>query len=468
MGGAGARMKSTKLYVFGLLAAACCSAAVWLLLVSPPLFSREALFASGILAIFGGLARISRVRFARSASDFADAAVLPALVLFGPLWAVLVELPSTLHRDPLRTTFVISADVLKLIAAGAAFSWFSTPLLFGGSFGWSFLYGTLAASLVFYTLDALLNSTLVRIKYGTPLSEVLRESFLPLIPSDAAAIATALLAAYTIPAFGWTAAAIVPVGCVLSYSLLQDARELKAASDALRLENERLKKEARDANLSFACRLTENLGEKDGTTPRLAAATATYASDLAGEFGLSPERASKLGITALLMDAGLAGLPDEVLSTAPEKLNSVGKRLLEEHPVRSEKLLATAPGYEEAAKWARWHHERPDGTGYPDRMKEQWLPLEAKILGAASSWSSLILDWPYRPAFTTQEARERFIEELGRGVDQEVGRVLLRLLETEGETYARAADERFSLPTSAQDSAKKLEERWANANPRAV
>lgn len=462
------RAAATKACVFGLLAAACCAAVGWLLLVGPPLFSREAILASGTLAVLGGLARISRVRFARSATDFADAAVLPALVLFGPIWAMFVELPSTLHRDPLRTTFVISVDVLKLVAAGATFAWFSPPLLFGGSFGWSFAYGTAAASLVFYALDALLNSALVRIKYGTSLVKVLAESFLPLIPSDMVAIGTALATAYAVPAFGWPAAVIIPAGCVLSYTLLQDARERTAEMHALRLENERLKKEAREANLTFAYRLVENLGEKDGATPRLAAATAVYASDLAGEFGLSPDRAAKLGIAALLIDAGLAGLPDEVLSTSPDKLNSVGKRLLEEHPIRSERLLAAAPGYEEAAKWARWHHERPDGTGYPDRVKGEWIPLETKILTAASSWSSLILDWPYRPALTPQEARKRFIEELGWGIDQEVGRALLRLIDIEGETYARAADERFSLPHRAQDATKKLEEQWKDTSPQAV
>ena len=446
-------MKATKLYVFGLLVVACCAAtaaAVWLLLANPPLFSGEALVVSGVLAVFGGLARVSRVRFARAAIDFADAAVLPALVLFGPVWAMLVELPSTLHRDPLRTTFVISVDVLKLVCAGATFWLFSPPLLFGGTFGWSFLYGTVAASLVFYVLDALLNSVLVLIKYGTSLSEVLKESILPLIPSDAAAIGTALAAAYAVPAFGWPSAAIVPVGCVLSYGLVQDARERKVEMNALRLENERIKKEAKEANLTFAYRLVENLGEKDGITPRMAAATAVYASDLAGEFGLSAERAAKLGVVALLVDAGLAGLPDDILSTAPDKLNSVGKRLLEEHPERSEKLLAAAPGYEEAAKWARWHHERPDGTGYPDRIKEQWIPLEAKILAAAGSWSSLVLDWPYRPALTTPEARRWFVEELGTGIDREVGQTLLRLLDAKGDTYARAG--RRALLFLEQDS----------------
>lgn len=442
-------MRAAKLYIFGLLAAACCAAVIWLLLATQSLFSREAILASGALAVFSGLARASRVRLARSASDFADAAVLPALVLFGPLWAVLVELPSTVHRDPLRTTFVASTDLLKLVAAGIAFSWFSPPLLFGGSFGWPLLYGTAAASLVFYALDSLLNSTLVRIKYGTPVGEVLRESFLPLVPSDVAATGTALAAAYTVPAFGWPAAVVVPVGCVLSYSLLRDAQEQRVEIDAVRRENENLKKEASEANLAFAYRLVENLGEKDGATPAAAAATAVYTSDLAGEFGLSPERAAKLRIAALLMDAGLAGLPDEILSTAPNKLNSLGKRLLEEHPARSEKLLATAPGYEEAAKWVRWHHEKPDGTGYPDRMKERWLPLEAKILATAGSWSSLVLDWPHRPALAPQEARKRFVEELGRGVDQEVGMTLLRLLDEREGTYARATDKRFSIPAGA-------------------
>ena len=461
------RVPPTVLYIAGLCLAAVTSLALWIFTVGAS-FSVAALSTCAGLAALNTLLRRYPVRFVRSATDVADVAVLVALVLFGPLWAIAVEAPSAIFRDRLRTTFVLSGDTIKILAAGAIFSIFSPPLLSGGSIGVPLLGGPLlgvplsggllsgvllvagivAAAVVFYALDALTNAGLVRLKYATPVLQVLRESFLPLVAADAAAVGAVVVTAFGVSFVGPAAAVVTPVGAAVALSLVGAAREKAARLAALETENARLREDVRGlrgGELALAARLVENLAERDGRTPRLSAAAAVYAADVAVETGFSPERLSELRIAALLMDTGLAGLPDEVLLTPPEKLNSVGKRLLEEHPERGERLLRASPAHAEAALWVRWHHERPDGTGYPDRLKGEWIPLEAKILAAARMWATLILDSPYRSAHPTDEARRLFVAELGPGVDGEVGRVLLRVLESKDEAYRRASDERFTF-----------------------
>ncbi len=151
------------------------------------------------------------------------------------------------------------------------------------------------------------------------------------------------------------------------------------------------------------------------------------------------------------MDVGLLWVPDEVLLTHPEKMNSVGKMHLEEHPKGSEEILLAVPGFGEAARWVRWHHERPDGTGYPDRLRGEWIPTEAKILAASSFYASLVLDAPHTRGIPAHEARRALVYGMGKAVDDGVVRALLRVLDGEGSGYASASDARFSF--SAQDRA---------------
>jgi HD-GYP domain-containing protein (c-di-GMP phosphodiesterase class II) len=150
-------------------------------------------------------------------------------------------------------------------------------------------------------------------------------------------------------------------------------------------------------------------------------------------------------MAGLLHNIGLFGLPEELLLVTG-KLNSVAQSRLAEHPARGEEALAAIPEFEEMASWVRWHHERPDGRGYPDKLRGPWIPLEAKILAVAQAYAAMVLDQPRRPGMSFAEAREK----LSAGIDTEfdgiVVRALLRILETESEGYRMADDHRFVFP----------------------
>jgi HD-GYP domain-containing protein (c-di-GMP phosphodiesterase class II) len=208
----------------------------------------------------------------------------------------------------------------------------------------------------------------------------------------------------------------------------------------LEAENAALKDALRESNAEIAFRLVGRLGSRDGYAASHAAASAVYARDVAREMGLGEDRSQEVRLAALLMDVGLLWVPDEVLLTHPEKINSVGKMRLEEHPKGSEEVLLAVPGFEEAARWVRWHHERPDGTGYPDRLPGKWVPTEAKIL--------LRLDGtrcPHTRGIPAHEARRALVCGMGKAVDDEVVKAFLRVLDGEGPDYASASDARFSF-----------------------
>ncbi len=278
---------------------------------------------------------------------------------------------------------------------------------------------------------------------------------LPLIPSDIAAVLAALGTAWVMVAFGPAAALVLFAGAAAALISLHLIHKYQRESEDLKKENARLLA----ASVAFAAGIVEAVGAKDGYTARLAAASSVFAGDVGREFGLSEESVEKLRVAALLQDVGMAGVPDEALMAPPDKLNSVGKAQFERHVVEGERILSRAPGFGEAAKWVRWHQEKVDGTGYPDRLKGTWIPLEARILAASETYSAMILAAPHGPALAPHEARMELTSLSGKSLDAEVVKTLLRVLDREDANYAAASDERFAFEATARaekDSAPSL------------
>ncbi len=439
----------------------------WLYVVHVP-FGWTALAASGVLALVCAVSRRLPLEFGKNTVEVVDIAALAALVFLGPVWALVVALPAMLYREPLRAAFSAATHVTILLAAGYVFRLFAEPLLWSPRFDSSLVYGIVASGATYYALDALINSTLLRIKYGAPLTELLRDAVVTPVPSDVGAILTVVGAAYAMTTFSPAAAIILfcgSVGALASVYVLLESRQkiegLSAEVESLKAENAA----ALSSPLTFASHLVEGIQHKDGYTARHAAASALYATDVAEDFGVESVRIDKLRVAALLQDVGLVSVPDEVLLTPPKKRNSVGRMHMEQHPVWGERMLSCVPGFEEAARWVRWHHEREDGTGYPDRLRGKWIPLEAKILAVVSLYASLVLDGPHSPGLPHHEARHRLIDLAGKELDREVVRTFLRVLDENDENYACASDDRFASPTTTGSLGRDSSSNGAIAAP---
>lgn len=379
-----------------------------------------------------------------------DVGLVVAVVTLGPTWAAVAALPSAFFvgkRDWLRTVFETSHNVIMVYLAGIVFYLASpAPLLLGTTISPAqVVYGTLAAGLTLSVSNKTIMILLLKIKYGRGGYETWKEDMEPYLISDAVNVLTASLAVLTLIVYGPVAAIVVMVGAVGSQMLVYRSRDKVKENQALKERVRSLEESLTISNTTFGMMMIRDLGHKDGYTHRHAAATAVFAEDLAREMKLEELCAKRLRMAGLLHNIGLFSIPKELLVTTG-RLNSIAQSKLADHTVRGEEVLSTVPELQEMAGWVRWHHERADGRGYPDKLRGSWIPLEAKILAVAQAYAAMVLDQPRRPSMSFKQARVALVSGVDSEFDGTIVRAMLRVLDIESEGYRMADDHRFVFP----------------------
>lgn len=124
---------------------------------------------------------------------------------------------------------------------------------------------------------------------------------------------------------------------------------------------------------------------------------------LANCLQLNPDQMYTLSIAALLHDVGKIGIPTDIL-TKPGKLNKEEFDLIKTHPENAKMILDEIDGFEAVSLYAYCHHERYNGTGYPQGLAGEEIPIEAQIIQIADAFDAMTSDRSYRNAFTKNEA----------------------------------------------------------------
>jgi diguanylate cyclase (GGDEF)-like protein len=127
-----------------------------------------------------------------------------------------------------------------------------------------------------------------------------------------------------------------------------------------------------------------------------------YAVALAQKIGLLPDELSVLSAAALLHDIGKVGIPNTVLNKK-EELSKEDWEAIKAHPRLGANIISNIPNLAPTIAGILHHHERWDGTGYPEGLKGQEIPLEARILAIADSFEAMISTHSYRPALSIDE-----------------------------------------------------------------
>lgn len=144
--------------------------------------------------------------------------------------------------------------------------------------------------------------------------------------------------------------------------------------------------------------------------------------------GLSAAQLEDLRLGAYLHDIGKLVVPDTVL-LKPGKLNAEEWQLMQQHSVVGDELVSRIPTVPPGARAVvRHHHERWDGTGYPDRLAGPAIPLGARIFSVADVYDALTSARPYKPAWTVTAAVTELRQQAGRQFDPEVIGAALRVL----------------------------------------
>ena len=142
------------------------------------------------------------------------------------------------------------------------------------------------------------------------------------------------------------------------------------------------------------------------------------------ELGLRPDVLFELELVAILHDIGKLAVPTAILDL-PRPLNSRERAVLRDHTIRGAEILAEIAGLAHLAPYVRASHERWDGTGYPDRLFGERIPLAARIVFTVDAFDAMTNDRPYRGALGRAEARRRIIAGAGTAFDPRVVRALL-------------------------------------------
>ncbi|HXH87655.1 MAG TPA: HD domain-containing phosphohydrolase [Gaiellaceae bacterium] len=139
-----------------------------------------------------------------------------------------------------------------------------------------------------------------------------------------------------------------------------------------------------------------------------------YCALLARLTGIDAERAELIRIASPMHDVGKIGIPDRIL-LKPGRLTNEERQIMEAHAEIGHRILAGSNEelLDLAALLALTHHERIDGTGYPNKLAGDQIPIEGRITAVADVFDALTSDRVYRPAFQPDEAREMMLE--GRG-----------------------------------------------------
>jgi putative nucleotidyltransferase with HDIG domain len=162
---------------------------------------------------------------------------------------------------------------------------------------------------------------------------------------------------------------------------------------------------------------------KDHTTNEHLQRVRTYAIEVGKKMGLSPEDLDALRAAALLHDIGKLAVPEHIISK-PGRLTPEEFEKMKIHPVVGAEILERVAFPYPVAPIVRWHHERWDGSGYPDGLKGEEIPMGARILAAVDCLDALASDRQYRKALPLDDAMNEVEKMAGRSFDPDVVAIL--------------------------------------------
>ncbi|MHC4064007.1 MAG: HD-GYP domain-containing protein [Planctomycetota bacterium] len=193
------------------------------------------------------------------------------------------------------------------------------------------------------------------------------------------------------------------------------------------IRNFRLLSELRQLSVDMVRSLISAIDQKDEYTSGHSTRVGQFARLLGQELGLDETALQMLEWSALLHDVGKIGIRDEVLKK-PGKLTAEEFEHIKEHPVRSYHIVSEVPQLADALDGVLHHHEHWDGSGYPDGLAGEEIPLPARIIQVADVFDALTSTRSYRQAFDWTKALSILEEEAGKTVDPELCAVFTRLI----------------------------------------
>jgi len=209
---------------------------------------------------------------------------------------------------------------------------------------------------------------------------------------------------------------------------------------AIALDNCRLCDTLQQSYHQMLQALVKAIEAKDEYTSGHTARVKQYSLGIAQEMGFNSEHLRKLGMAADVHDIGKIGIKEGIINK-PGSLTDTEYHSIQMHVEMGEKILKPITYFNELLPWIRGHHERWDGTGYPDGLKGEKIPLEARILAVADAFDAMTSQRAYNKPLTFQQGLERVKSSSGKHFDPTVSEAFERFVKkamtnTRGQTGA--------------------------------
>ena len=174
--------------------------------------------------------------------------------------------------------------------------------------------------------------------------------------------------------------------------------------------------------------LADAIDAKDTYTNGHSGRVASYAKEIAKRYGYSEEEQENIYMMGLLHDVGKIGVPDAVINK-PAKLNEEEFQMIMNHPVMGARILKNIREMPKLANGARWHHERYGGGGYPDGLKGEDIPEEARIIAVADAYDAMSSRRSYRDILPQEKIKEELRNGKGTQFDPNFADIMLAMIE---------------------------------------
>jgi diguanylate cyclase (GGDEF)-like protein/putative nucleotidyltransferase with HDIG domain len=337
---------------------------------------------------------------------------LPECMIAGTLATVVQCLAHAKSRPGLtQMLFNVANITIATVACGAVF--YSQYLL---AHGIGLLMRLTFAAITYFILNTFAVTAIISLTESKSFLRVWRECYLWVFPFFFMRAGLAWGFHYMAARFGWQAAMLALPGIYILYAAyrfylgrLQDEKEHAQDIAALHLRTIEALALAIDA--------------KDQTTHDHLQRVHVYASEIAKELNLSDLEMEALQAAAMLHDIGKLAVPEHIVSK-PGKLTPEEFEKMKIHPVVGAEILERVQFPYPVAAIVRSHHEKWDGTGYPDGLKGEAIPVGARILAVVDCLDAVAADRQYRKALPLDQAMNIIAEQAGSAFDPKIVAIL--------------------------------------------
>jgi diguanylate cyclase (GGDEF)-like protein len=232
----------------------------------------------------------------------------------------------------------------------------------------------------------------------------------------------------------------VGFGVTSSFGAVHLPQEASSSTEALRVADQRLyaQKRERSGRRDPHEMLLQALFERSPGLRDHVGEVVHRAVSIGETFGLPPDELEELRLAARLHDVGKLAVPDDVLQK-PGPLHPEEWAFIREHTVIGQRILAASPGWLGVAAIVRATHERWDGTGYPDGLAGDAIPLAARIIAVCDAFSAMTSPRPYRLPIAREQALEELHAHAGTQFDPDVVAAFAVIVERAEKTQRRGA-----------------------------